>query len=553
MALCCAVVLPVQAQVTLVALHGKVWTENPQQPEAQAFAVAGHRFLAVGSDAAIEKLAGPETKVIDLHGQRVVPGFNDAHVHFFWGGQSLNSVQLRDVTSRREFVDRMAAFARTRPAGEWIVDGNWDEEKWTPVELPTHEWIDAVTPNNPVWVNRSDGHMMLANALAMKLAGITRNTPDIPGGVIVRDKDGNPTGIFKDAAKDLVERVIPPPSDRQVDEALLAAQKYALDNGVTSVQDMGFTGSKAADMQALVVRGYQRLLSEGKLKVRVSARFPLDHYRRLADLGLMTNFGNDTLVIGSLKAFADGSLGSGTAWFFQPYDDAPGNYGVPTEQLANPRQFFADLQAADRAGMHIATHAIGDRANKTILDLYQKLEQEDGPSDRRLRIEHAQHLRPEDIPRFGQLHVIASVQPYHCIDDGRWAERRIGHERAKTTYAFKSLLDSGAVLAFGTDWFVAPINPLATVYAAVTRRTLDGKNPGGWFPEQKLTVAESVHAYTIGSAYAESQDDIKGSIAPGKLADFDVLSEDIFHVDPVEIVNIKPVTVVLGGEILRQQ
>jgi len=535
-----------------VALHGKVWTENPQQPEAEAFAVAGHRILAVGTDAEIEKLAGPHTRVIDLHGRRVVPGFNDAHVHFFWGGQSLASVQLRDVTSRQQFQQRIADYAKTRPAGEWIVDGNWDEEKWTPAELPTHDWIDSVTPNNPVWVNRSDGHMMLANALAMKLAGITKDTHDVPGGVIVRDKDGSPTGIFKDAAKDLVERVIPPPSDAQVDAALLAAQKYALDNGVTSVQDMGFTGSKAADMQALVVRGYQRLMAEGKWKVRVSARFPLDHYRRLADLGLMTNFGNDTLVVGSVKAFADGSLGSGSAWFFQPYDDAPGNSGLPTDDLAHTDQFFANLQGADRAGLHIATHAIGDRANKTILDLYERLEKEDGPADRRLRIEHAQHLRPEDIPRFAQLHVIASVQPYHCIDDGRWAEKRIGHKRAETTYAFRSLLDAGAILAFGSDWFVAPIDPLAGIYAATTRRTLDGKHPDGWIPEQKISVRQAVHAYTIGSAYAESQDDIKGSIAPGKLADFDVLSQDIFHIDPVEIENVKVVLTAVGGEIVRQ-
>lgn len=550
--LCGASLLPLHAQVDLVALHGKVWTENPQQPEAEAFAVAGHRILAVGTDAEIQKLAGPHTLILDLHGLRVVPGFNDAHVHFFWGGQSLASVQLRDVTSRQQFQQRIGDYARTRPAGEWIVDGNWDEEKWTPAELPTHDWIDSVTPNNPVWVNRSDGHMMLANALAMKLAGITKATPDVPGGVIVRDKDGNPTGIFKDAAKDLVERVIPPPSDVQVDVALLAAQKYALDNGVTSVQDMGFTGSKAADMQALVVRGYQRLIAEGKWKVRVSARFPLDHYRRLADLGLMTNFGNDTLVVGSVKAFADGSLGSGTAWFFQPYDDAPGNSGLPTEDLAHTDQFFANLQGADRAGLHIATHAIGDRANKTILDLYERLEKEDGPADRRLRIEHAQHLRPEDIPRFAELHVIASVQPYHCIDDGRWAEKRIGHKRAETTYAFRSLLDSGAILAFGSDWFVAPIDPLAGIYAATTRRTLDGKHPDGWIPEQKISVQQSVHAYTVGSAYAESQDDIKGSIAPGKLADFDVLSQDIFHIDPVEIENVKVVLTAVGGEIVRQ-
>jgi predicted amidohydrolase YtcJ len=549
--LCTMSWLPMYGQVDLVAVHGKVWTEDPQHPEAEALAVAGHRILAVGTDAEVMKLVESKTKVIDLKGRRVVPGFNDAHVHFFWGGQGLASVQLTDARSEQEFARRIAEFAKTRPAGEWIVDGNWDEQKWSPVGLPSHELIDAVTPNNPVWVQRTDGHMMLANAVAMKLAGITKSTPDMVGGFIGRDKDGNPTGIFKDAAKDLIERVIPPPSDAQVDAALLAAQKYALDNGVTSVQDMGFTGSHAADLQARMVRGYQRLIASGAWKVRVSARFPLDEGGRLRALGIATNFGDDTLVIGSLKAFADGSLGSATAWFMQPFDDQPSNSGQPTEQLSHPDEFFAKLQAADKAGNAIATHAIGDRANKTILDLYERLEKEDGPADRRLRIEHAQHLRPEDIPRFGQLHVIASVQPYHCIDDGRWAETRIGHKRAATTYAFRSLLDSGAVLALGTDWFVAPMNPMVTIYAATTRRTLDGKHPDGWFPEQKLSVVQSVHAYTVGSAYAESQDDIKGSLAPGKLADFDVLSDDIFHMDPVAIENVKIVITVLGGEIVR--
>ena len=549
--LCSMSATPVLAQVDLVAVNGKIWTEDPKQPEAEAIAVAGHRIVAVGRDAEIMKLVGAETRVLDLKGRRVVPAFNDAHVHFFWGGQGLASVQLTDAHSRQQFTDRIAAFAKTRPAGEWIVDGNWDEQKWSPVELPTHDWIDAVTAKNPLWVQRSDGHMMLANAVAMKLAGITKYTPDVPGGTIGRDHDGNPTGIFKDAAKDLVEKVIPPPSDVQVDAALLAAQKYALDNGVTSVQDMGFTGSHAADLQAIVLRGYQRLIAEGKWKVRISARFPLDEGARLRSLGIGTNFGDDTLVIGSLKAFADGSLGSATAWFMQPFDDQPGNAGLPTEQLSHPEEFFAKLQAADRAGNAIATHAIGDRANKTILDLYERLEKEDGPRDRRLRIEHAQHLRPEDIPRFARLHVIASVQPYHAIDDGRWAETRIGHKRAASTYAFRSLLDAGATLALGTDWFVAPMNPMVTIYAATTRRTLDGKHPDGWFPEQKLTVAQAVHAYTVGSAYAESQDKIKGSLMPGKLADFDVLSEDIFHMDPVAIDKVTIITTVLGGEIVR--
>ena len=542
-----------QSRVDLIAINGKIWTEDTKQPEVEAIAVRDHRIVATGSSAAISQLAGTGTRVIDLRGRRVVPGFNDAHVHFFWGGQGLASVQLRDATSEAEFRKRIADFAGTRPKGEWIVDGNWDHEKWTPARLPTHELIDDVTPDNPVWVNRSDGHMMLANALAMRLAGITKETKDVPGGVIVRDKDGNPTGIFKDAAKDLVERVMPPPSDEQVDAAILAAQQYALENGVTSVQDMGFTGSKAADMQALIVRGYQRLLEENKLKVRVSARFPLSKYQRLADLGVMTNFGNDRLVIGSVKAFADGSLGSTTAWFFQPFDDAPETSGVPSDELRNPDQMYANMLGADRAGLHIATHAIGDRANKTILDLYERLEKEDGDVDRRLRIEHAQHLRPEDIPRFAQLHVIASVQPYHCIDDGRWAEKRIGHQRSLTTYAFRSLLDAGTTLAFGSDWFVAPIDPMAGIYAATTRRTLGGKHPDGWIPEQKINVQQAVHAYTVGSAYAESQEKEKGSLEAGKLGDFVVLSDDIFHLDPVKIEDVKVEMTVSGGEIVYER
>lgn len=542
-----------QSRVDLIAVNGKVWTENSRAPEAEALAVRDHRIVAVGDSASIGKLAGEETKVIDLKGRRVVPGFNDAHVHFFWGGQGLASVQLGDATSEAEFSRRIGNFARTQPKGQWIVDGNWDEEKWSPARLPTHQLIDEVTPENPVWVNRSDGHMMLANALAMKLAGITRETKDVPGGVIVRDKDGNPTGIFKDAAKDLVERVIPPPSPAQVETALLAAQQYALENGVTSVQDMGFTGAHAADMQALVVRGYQRLMEQGKLEVRVSARFPLRTYQRLADLGVATNFGNDTLVIGSVKAFADGSLGSSTAWFSEPYSDTPETSGGPSDDLSHPEQMYANMVGADRAGLHIATHAIGDRANATILDLYARLEKEEGPSDRRLRIEHAQHLHPEDVQRFAQLHVIASVQPYHCIDDGRWAEKRIGHQRALTTYAFKSLMDAGVTVAFGSDWFVAPINPLAGIYAAVTRRTLDGKHPDGWIPEQKVTVEQAVHAYTMGSAYAESQESDKGSLEPGKLADFVVLSDDIFHLDPVKIGDVKADITVVGGTVVYQR
>src|SRR6185437_8792502 len=431
-------------------------------------------------------LKGPETRVIDLAGERVVPGFNDAHVHFFSGGADLAGPQLRDAKSQQEFRDTLAAFAKTQPKGRWITGGNWDHENWRPAALPTHELIDAVTKDWPVFVNRLDGHMSLANSVALKLAHIDRNTKDVTGGVIVRDSTGNPTGILKDAAQDLVNNVMPPPSADQIRTAVLAAQTYANAQGVTSVQDM----SASPD----VFRVYQQMMHDGELRVRISSHQPLPDWKRLADVGLLADFGNEKLHIGGLKGFADGSLGSSTALFFQPYLDAPNTSGIPSAELANPEQMFHNIEQADAAGLQVAIHAIGDKANHTILGFYEKVEHEHGQRDRRFRIEHAQHLLASDISRFAQLRVIASMQPYHCIDDGRWAEKRIGPERAKTTYAFRSLLDAGTILAFGSDWDVAPMKPILGIYAATTRRTLDGKHPDGWIPEQKITVAEAVHA-----------------------------------------------------------
>ena len=541
--------LPAQIAPDLVLVHGKIWTENPQQPEAEAVAILGNRVAAVGTSVEILKLAGPATKVIELGGKRVVPGFNDAHVHFVSGGTSLASVQLGDTKSEAEFRKRIADFAKTQPKGAWIVEGEWDHERWSPARLPTHQVIDDVTPDNPAFVSRLDGHEALANALAMKLAGVDRNTKDVPGGVIVRDADGSPTGIFKDAAQGLIERVIPPANQQQLTTAVEAAEKYAAENGVTSVQDMITTPD--------TLRVYEQLLHEGRLTVRIASRQLLPSWKRFAALGVEANLGNDTLHIGGLKAFADGSLGSTTAWFFKPYLDAPNTSGIPSEALSKPDEMYAEIRDADKAGLQIAIHAIGDRANNTILNFYERVEKENGPwpdgLERRFRIEHAQHLLPGDIPRFASLHVIASMQPYHCLDDGRWAAKRIDAERLKTSYAWRSLLDAGAVLAFGSDWPVAPMVPLAGIYAAATRRTLDGKNPNGWIPEQKITVAEAVHAYTIGSAYAESEEKIKGSIAPGKLADLVVLTEDIFHIDPVEIWNTKVDTTIFDGKVIYQR
>jgi predicted amidohydrolase YtcJ len=541
--------LSAQIFADMIMIDGKVWTENPQQPEAEAVAILGNRIVRVGSSAEIRKLASPATKVVELGGKRVVPGFNDAHVHFVDGGAGLASVQLGAANSQEEFRDRISVFARTLPKQAWILNGWWDHERWSPAQLPTHQLIDDSTPDNPVFVERLDGHMALANALAMKLAGITRETADIAGGVIVRDAQGNPTGIFKDAAMELFRHVIPPLSGQQLRTAVEAAESYAAENGVTSVQEM----TVDITTEAAALRVYEQLLHERKLRTRMSFNLHLTAWKQLAEPGIQADFGGETLRIGGLKGFADGSLGSTTAWFFKPYLDAPDSSGIPSDELSKPDQMYANIAAADRAGLQIAIHAIGDRAINTILNFYERAEKENGPSDRRFRIEHAQHLLNSDIPRFAGLHVIASMQPYHCIDDGRWAAKRLDPDRLKTTYAFRSLLDSGATLAFGSDWPVAPMVPLMGIYAAVTRRTLDGKNPGGWFPEQKLTVAEALHAYTIGSAFAEHEEDIKGSLAPGKLADLAVLSQDILHIDPVEIEKTRVEMTVLDGRVIYER
>lgn len=534
-----------QAPADLVLVNGKIWTVDDKRPEAEAVAVLGNRIAAVGSTGEIRKWIGANTKVIDLQGKRVTPGFNDSHVHFLDGGMGLASVQLRDARTPEEFRDRIRDFAAKLPKGRWILNGNWDHENWTPPNLPTRRLIDAVTPDNPVFINRLDGHMCLANSLALKLAGVTRETPDPPGGTIVRDANGEPTGVLKDAAMNYVYKVIPSPSEEVMAEAIRAAFAYAAENGVTSVQDM------SASPEVFAV--YQKLLANGALTVRVYGLQPLSEWERLARAGVRAGFGNDKLKIGGLKGFADGSLGSTTALFFEPYLDESKTSGLPSDEMFPESKMLNNILGADRAGLQIAVHAIGDKANKTILDMFAEIEKRNGARDRRLRIEHAQHLRPEEIKRFGAERVIASMQPYHAIDDGRWAENRIGPNRAKGTYAFRSLLDAGATLAFGSDWFVAPMEPLVGIYAAVTRRTLDSKRPQGWVPEQKITVAEAVRAYTMGSAYASSDEKLKGSIDVGKLADLVVLSADIFKIAPVEIEKAKVVMTIFDGKVIYER
>ena len=538
-----AVVLAAQPPTAdLMLIHAKVWTGDANRPTAEAVAVLGDRIFAVGSNAEIGGLRGARTKVIDAGGRLLLPGFNDAHVHFVSGGMQLDSVQLNDVTTPQEFVRRISEQAKKTPKGEWIQGGDWDETKWPGVILPTKELIDPVTPDNPVFVSRYDGHSSLANSIALKLAGVTAQTPDPPGGTIVRNAQGNPTGDLKDAATVLVEKVIPPLSHDQLMRAVKRALEHAASVGVTSVQNM--------DPEYADIAAYAELLQSGELTTRIYAAPLITQVDDQVKIGIRHAFGGPYLRIGAVKAFADGSLGSRTAYFFEPFSDEPGNHGLLSDEM-QPLSLMRDrMMKADSAGLQICTHAIGDQGISIILDLYTEVAKAHGPADRRFRIEHAQHMAAKDFARFADLGVIASVQPYHAIDDGRWAEGRIGHDRASRTYAFRTFLDHGVRLAFGTDWDVAPLNPMLGVYAAVTRETLDGKNPNGWFPEQKLTVEEAVRAYTMGSTYAEFQEQEKGSISPGKLADMVLLSDDIFSIDPRKIRQVKALKTVVGGKLI---
>jgi predicted amidohydrolase YtcJ len=540
--------LHAQGGADVVLVGGKVWTGVASQPQTEAVAIRDSRILATGTSAAMLKLAAPTARIIQLNGRLVLPGFNDAHVHVQLGGANLVGVHLTDAKNASEFRQRIAAFAKTAPKGSWILNGLWDQERWSPIILPTHQLIDDVTPDNPVAVARTDLHMILANASAMKLAGVDRNTKDIPGGVILRDAGGNPTGIFKDAATALILSHVPAETEQDMETYFLATQKLAAENGVTSVQDMAISANDPSGR--LKLQALQALAHQGRLKLRVAECLPLIDAKQMAELGIEANFGNEFFHIGCMKSFADGGLGASTAWFTAPYTDNPSNYGIASDTMQHPEQAYAEFKLADQAGLQLITHAIGDRANHVVLDFYERIEKEDGPRDRRDRIEHAQTLLPEDIPRIAKLHIIASVQPFHAIDDGRWAEKRIGPERIKTTYAFRSLMDSGAVVAFGSDWPVAPLVPLIGIYAAVTRRTIDGKNPNGWMPQEKVTVVQAVRAYTSNAAYAEGEETLKGSIQPGQLADIIVLSRDIFQIDPAEVESVRVDLTLLGGAVV---
>lgn len=561
---------PAEPPASLILAGGTVWTGDPSRPRAEAIAIADDRILAVGSTEEIRRLASQETRVIELRGRLVVPGFIDAHVHLFAGGDELLAPDLRSARSEAEFARRVGKAASRLPAGAWITGGAWDHENWPGAVLPRKETLDLFAPHHPVFVSRLDGHMAVANTLAIRIAGIDATTPDPPGGEIVRDPaTGEPAGTFKDAAMGLVARHVPPWDDEGRLERARAGLRHAASLGVTGVHDMGTT---EADL-----RTFRELRDRGELTLRIAAYRPLESLAELEGDGSRRGGDDAFLKVVGVKAFADGSLGSSTALFLEPYlGGGPERVGLALADLAPLGALARSVRRAADAGLQPAVHAIGDRAIREVLDIYAGLEaaldstdsvnstnsvnsadsvdSTDGMEDEafralRPRIEHAQHIHPDDIPRFGALGVVASMQPAHAADDGRWAEKRIGGPRCETTYAFRDLLDRGAEIAFGSDWPVAPLSPLGGIEAAVTRRTLDGKNPDGWVPRQKISVEEALRAYTVGSARASHDEGRLGTLRPGLLADLVVLAEDILKSEPSRIGRVHVDLTVVGGKV----
>jgi hypothetical protein len=524
---------------TDLVVYGRVWTGDSANPWAGAVAVAGDTIVAVGDSTVVSARVGERTRVLSNGGGMVIPGLMDGHLHFVDGGLQLASIDLRPAESPADFIARLGAFAAEKKPGEWILGGEWDHENWPGTPLPTRQWIDSVTPENPVFVQRLDGHMALANSAALRRAGIGRATRDVSGGVIVRDRRGEPTGILKDEAMNPVYAVIPPASDEQRDRALRRAMEHAVSRGVTSVAHVSVAWPDLGT--------YLRAKESGELMVRTALYFPLQDWRRVADTVARIGRGDEWVWIGGVKAYVDGSLGSTTALFYAPYEDDPSTSGLLTTPEDSLRQWIG---GADSAGLQVAVHAIGERANGLLLDIFDSVAQAHGPRDRRFRIEHAQHLRRQDIGRIASTGVIASMQPYHAADDGRWAEKRIGAERIKTTYAFRSLLERGGRLAFGSDWTVAPMDPLLGIQAAVTRRTLDGKHPGGWVPEEKITVEEALRAYTAGDAYGVFAEDQRGKLVPGYKADLVLLDQDLTQIPPETIDQVRVRATVVDGRIV---
>jgi len=517
-------------------VNASIWTGMQGAPYEAAVGIRGNKIVAVGN-LMVRAATGPKTRVIDLEGSFVAPGLIDNHTHFLRSSQGLSQADLRLASSRSELVSMIAEAAQRQPEGAWLQGGNWDEQRWGG-ELPTKEWIDAVTPGTPVAVARTDQHMVLLNSLALKLIGINRHTQAPPGGMILKDEHDEPTGIVKDKAIKLVVRAIPTPTDAQIDAAMRQGIEYALSLGLTQIH--------IKELDWVTHHSLRRLRSGGEPGMRFYSYVPIKDWRQVQKLVSEEGRGDDWVRWGGLKGLLDGSLGSRTALFHEPYTDAPDTCGITVVSVEDMREWII---AGDKLGMQVAIHAIGDKANDLTLDMFAAAIERNGQRDRRFLIEHAQHVRPTQISRFAELSVIPSMQPYHAVDDGRWAARRIGEERLQGTYAFKSFLDTGARLSFGSDWPVATLDPLAGIEAAVLRQTVDGEYPDGWIPSEKLSVEEALHAYTTGNAYAGFQEDRLGRITPGMIADLVILDQDLLKIEAQQISGTQVLCTVVDGQV----
>ncbi|MUH72264.1 amidohydrolase [Psychrosphaera haliotis] len=485
--------------VDTLYVNGTIWTGVKGAEQATVLAIKGNKIAFVGTDVPIGLSS---ESVIDLQGRFVMHGFIDNHVHFFEGGAALASVDLRQVSSREEFIQKIIQFSQELQPERWVLNGNWDHEQWGGF-LPHKSWIDQGTSKNPVYVIRTDGHMALANSLALKLANITRDTPDPEGGKIMRDKTGKPTGILKGNALNLILEVIPEPSEEELLEQFTLAQNHALALGLSKVHAVTAYPTETKMLQ------YFKLARDRKvMKIRSFVSTPIESLSDAASTVSNEGRGDHLLSFGGVKGFIDGSLGARTAWFHKPYYDESTNYGLP---LNNPEVFNEWLKSADEAELSLSIHALGDRGIDTVIKQLENIAG-DSISEKRYRIEHFQHPTAQAIQKVAEHGIIVSMQPYHAIDDGRWAEQRIGPIRLQTTYAFKSILDAGGLLTFGSDWPVAPLSPIEGIYAAVTRRTLDDKHPNGWVPKQKITVEEALTAYTVTNSYAFNNETTSGTL-----------------------------------------
>ncbi|HEV3470190.1 MAG TPA: amidohydrolase [Pyrinomonadaceae bacterium] len=559
-----------QGAADLLLVNGKVFTADAAGTLAEAVAVSGGRIVAVGSTGEVRaRFRGART--IDLRGRLVTPGFNDAHIHFLGGGLSLLRVDLNGAKTLEEAKRRVAARVRELPAGAWVTGRGWDHTLWGG-EWPTREALDEVAPRNPVILQRVDGHVSWANTLALQKAGVTRETPAPEGGEILRDARGEPTGILKETAAGLVARVVPQPSAGEMMRAIERALEEARRYGITSIQDnSGYETTKL----------YRKLKSEGRLTVRVSEwqnfEDTVEELKRQRAEFLAFNDHPQRLRLGPLKGYVDGTLGSRTAAMLAPFSDDPKNSGIPRRP---PEELTKMVVARAQEGFQIALHAIGDRANRIALDGFEEALRQnlrpnyygasredipitrDGPPEVRrrflsewvrFRVEHAQVVSPLDFARFRDLEVVASMQPSHAISDKRWAQERLGEYRVLGAYSWHTMLAHGVRVAFGTDWPVEPISPYLGLYAAVTRQSSDGDPPGGWWPQERLSIEDAVRCYTTGSAYASFEELEKGRLAPGMLADLVVHSQDLLTIRPGEILNTEPVLTIFDGRVVYEK